>query len=305
MSAAGAPLTDDIVQPFQIEGANLRGRLVRLGEVVDSVLTRHAYPDPVARLLGEALTLCAILATALKFEGVFTLQARGDGPVSMLVVDYRTSGDLRGYASFKEERLTEVLKKGNVDSAPVPRLLGAGHLALTVDQGPDTERYQGIVELEGATLADCAHAYFRQSEQLETGIRLAVERDGGGRWHAGGLMIQRLPQAPGLAKDEIEDAWRRALILMGSLTPKELALADVTPHRLLFRLFHEDGVRAFDVAPLAARCRCSEHRIASVLGNYPVEERREMAENGLIRVTCEFCNRRYDFEPDDLTLAGG
>jgi molecular chaperone Hsp33 len=303
MTGAGAPLTDDIVQPFQIEGANLRGRLVRLGSVVDTVLTRHDYPEPVARLLGEALTLCATLATALKFEGVFTLQTKGDGPVSMLIADYRTNGDLRGYASFDAARLASLTQRGAIgfEGARVPRLLGAGHLALTVDQGPDTERYQGIVELAGATLADCAHAYFRQSEQLEAGIRLAVGRDGHGHWHAGGLMLQRLPPAPELDVDEVEDAWRRALILLGSVRQDELALADLTPHQLLFRLFHEDGVRAFEPAPLTARCRCSEERIAGVLGSYPVAERQDMVENGLIRVTCEFCNRRYAFTAETVT----
>lgn len=306
MNAAVPPPTDDIVQPFQIESSNLRGRLVRLGPVIDSVLRRHDYPAPVATLLGEALTLCAALASALKFDGVFTLQAKGDGAISMLVADYRSPGDLRGYASFDAAKLQQATKRadGGFETAPVPRLLGAGYLAFTVDQGPDTERYQGIVALEGATLADCAHAYFRQSEQLEAGIRLAVERDPAGQWHSGALMLQRLPPKPGADLDEEEDAWRRALTFLGTVRQDELARATPTPRQLLYRLFHEDGVRAFEPVLLREKCRCSEERVLGVLRSFPAGEREEMAaagpHKGRIRVTCEFCNRDYDFDPAEV-----
>jgi molecular chaperone Hsp33 len=304
MNAAVPPPTDDIVQPFQIETSNLRGRLVRLGPVVDSVLRRHDYPAPVATMLGEALTLCAALASALKFDGVFTLQAKGDGPISMLVADYRSPGDLRGYASFDAAKLEAAAKRAEgFDATSVPRMLGAGYLAFTVDQGPDTERYQGIVALEGATLADCAHAYFRQSEQLEAGIRLAVERDTAGRWHSGALMLQRLPPKAGADLDEEEDAWRRALTFLGTVRHDELAQAQPTPRQLLYRLFHEDGVRAFEPVLLREKCRCSEERVLGVLRSFPAGERQDMAEagpGGRIRVTCEFCNRMYDFDPADV-----
>ncbi len=304
MSSLSSARADDLVQPFQIEGANLRGRLVRLGPVVDTVLTRHAYPEPVAILLGEALTLCATLASALKFEGVFTLQTKGDGPVSLLVVDYRSPGDLRGYAAFDAAKLAAVEARApqSIPGAPVPRLLGAGHLAFTVDQGEDTERYQGIVALEGATLADCAHAYFRQSEQLEAGIRIAVGRDGNGRWRAGGLMLQRLPPEKLQDDEAMDDAWRRALTFLGTVRDAELTDAALTPRGLLFRLFQEDGVRAFEPQGLSGRCRCSVERIAGVLRSFPPAELADMAKDGTIGVTCEFCNRHYEFDP--ATIAG-
>ena len=298
----GALPPDDLVQPFQIESANLRGRLVRLGPALDTILHRHDYPPEVAALLGEALTLCATLASGLKFDGIFTLQTKGDGPVSMLVADYRSSGDLRGYAMYKAAKLAAAATTG----APVPRLLGAGHLAFTVDQGDDTERYQGIVALEGATLADCAHAYFRQSEQLEAGIRLGVaevaDADGTKHWRGGGLMLQRLPPNAGDDVDEQDDAWRRGMVFLGSVKDSELTSRTLPARDLLFRLFHEDGVRVFDAAPLTERCRCSAERIASVLGSFGAEELADMAIDGTITVTCEFCNRVYPFAPDGSVL---
>ena len=289
---------DDLVQPFQIEGANLRGRLIRLGPVVDAVLTRHNYPEPVATLLGEALTLCATLASALKFEGVFTLQTKGDGPVSTLVVDYRSPGDLRGYASFDAAKLAAAEQRGG---APVPRLLGAGHLAFTVDQGPDTERYQGIVALEGATLAECAHAYFRQSEQLEAGIRIAVRRDRG-KWRAGGLMLQRLPPEKLQDDEAMDDAWRRALTFLGTVKDIELTDVGLSASELLFRLFQEDGVRVFDTHGLTGNCRCSVERLTSVLSSFSTAELAVMAVDGAIAVTCEFCNRHYNIDPATVHL---
>jgi len=298
----GALPPDDLVQPFQIESANLRGRLVRLGPALDTILHRHDYPAEVASLLGEALTLCATLASALKFDGIFTLQTKGDGPVSLVVADYRSAGDLRGYAMFDKVKLAAAPTTG----APVPRLLGAGHLAFTVDQGDDTERYQGIVALEGATLAECAHAYFRQSEQLEAGIRLGVaevaDYTGAKHWRAGGLMLQRLPPNAGDDVEEQDDSWRRALVLLGSAKDNELTSPTLPARDLLFRLFHEDGVRVFDAAPLRERCRCSQARIASVLGSFKAEELADMAIDGRITVTCEFCNRVYGFAPDGTAL---
>src|SRR6185312_696753 len=163
-------IPDDLVQPFQIEPFALRGRLVRLGPAIDSILTRHAYPGPVAAMLGEAIALAVALAGALKYEGVFTLQTKGDGPIKLMVADVTTAGAIRGYAQFDAGRIAASAASG----APVPRLLGAGYLALTVDQGEHTERYQGIVELQGGTLAECVHHYFRQSEQVEAALKVAV-----------------------------------------------------------------------------------------------------------------------------------
>ena len=302
-------IADDLVQPFQIDSSGLRGRLVRLGPVLDEILTRHDYPEPVALMLGEAIALAAALAGALKYDGVFTLQTRGDGPIRLLVADVTSDGAMRGYAQYDAEKLAKA-----IDAAPagasglgdsVPRLLGAGHLAFTVDQGEHTDRYQGIVELQGATLAECAHHYFRQSEQVEAGLKVAVARwpdaDGTARWRGGSLMIQRLPPEGDAAKrDAAEDGWRHAVILMSSSTSRELVDPGLAPEALLFRLFHEDGVRAYRRHDLAARCRCSRQRVETVLRVMPADELASMKVDGHIIVTCQFCSAAYEFDEGEI-----
>ena len=295
------PRTDDIVQPFQLDPFALRGRLVRLGPTVDRILAQHDYPEPVASLLGEAITLAVLLAGALKYDGVFTLQTKGNGPVRLLVADVKTDGAVRGYAQYDAKRLGEVVSRG--DNPSVPSLLGAGYIAFTVDQGDDTERYQGIVEITGATLAECAQHYFRQSEQIQAGLKLAVARAGDrGAWRAGGLMVQRVPPEGGMAPiaDDVEDAWRRVMVLMSSATSAELVAPDLPPRRLLWRLFHEEDVRVYQTHALEARCRCSRERVARILLAFPADEIADMQKDPVTTATCEFCNTRYDFAPADL-----
>jgi len=325
---AGANLADDLVQPFQLEAQSIRGRLARLGPLVDDVLSRHAYPEEIAALLGQSLVLTATLAAAFKYDGVFTLQTKGDGPVGLLVADVTSKGDVRGYARYDEERFRKTRENGQGLKGTVPRLLGSGYLAFTVDQGSNTERYQGIVELEGAELTDCVHHYFRQSEQLDAAFKLAVGRVGAaggagqggaaGRWRAAGLMLQRVALAGGqgplarasapLAAGEesaaleeahrelAEEGWRRALIMMGSATTAELLDPSLGAHDLLYRLFHEDGVRVFRQRPLRAGCRCSEERVIAVLQALSESELEEMIVDGIVRVVCQFCMRAYSYD---------
>jgi molecular chaperone Hsp33 len=294
-------LPDDLVQSFQIDRTALRGRLVRLGPLVAGILKQHDYPEPVAAMLGEAVTLAIILAGMLKYDGVFTLQTKGDGPIRLLVADVTTAGDVRGYAQYDAEKLAKALH-GN--GAPVPRFLGAGYIAFTVDQGDKTDRYQGIVELEGATLAECAHHYFRQSEQLQAGIKVAVGHDGA-TWRAGGIMLQRLPTEGGEATaadaEAQEDGWRRAMILMSSSRSDELLDARLAPNDLLFRLFHEDGVRVWAPHPLAAKCRCSREKIERIIIALPQDDLADLAlPDGRLEVTCEFCSKRYEFPSEEV-----
>lgn len=295
--------TDDVVQPFQLDPFALRGRLVRLGPTVDRILAQHDYPEPVAALLGEAITLAVMLAGALKYDGVFTLQTKGDGPVRLLVADVKTDGAVRGYAQYDAKRLGEIVPDADGESPSVPDLLGEGYIAFTVDQGDDTERYQGIVSITGATLAECAQHYFRQSEQLQAGLKLAVARAGEeGAWRAGGLMLQRVPPEGGRVRiaDDVEDAWRRVMVLMSSATPAELVAPDLPPRRLLWRLFHDDGIRVYNTHAVEARCRCSRERIAGILKAFPLDEIDEMKKEAVTTVTCEFCNTRYEFAAADL-----
>jgi molecular chaperone Hsp33 len=302
VTAASTTAPDDLVQPFQFEPFALRGRLVRLGPTIDRILSQHAYPEPVAAMLGEAITLAVLLAGALKYHGVFTLQTKGDGPIRLIVADVSTDGAVRGYAQYDQPKLAAA---DDGKAAPsVPRLLGAGYIAFTVDQGEETDRYQGIVELAGATLADCAQHYFRQSEQIQAGIKLAVGKTGpGGGWRAGGLMLQRVPPEGGygVIADDVEDGWRRAMVLMSSATSGELVDPNLAPHRLLFRLFHEDGVRVFDTHRLEARCRCSRERIETILRAFPADELDDMQKEHVTTVTCEFCSRRYTFDAEEIS----
>ncbi len=305
-----APITgNDAVLPFQLEALGVRGRAARLGPVLDAILSRHAYPVPVAALLAEALVLGAALASSLKYDGIFTLQLRGDGPVRLLVVDLTSDGALRGYVQADAGRLAAALVGVTPDPVsglpvnPVPRLLGAGHMAFTVDQGTRTERYQGVVALDGATLADCAHHYFRQSEQLAAGLKLAVARDGE-RWRAAALMLQALPSAQLVAEldaEEREDRWRKAVVLLGSATAGEMLDPGLPVEGLLLRLFHEDGVRAFERRALRDQCRCSRARIDRVLRTIRRSELDELRDaGGRVVVTCEFCSTMYRYADADL-----
>ena len=296
---------DDFVQPFQIESHSARGRLVRLGPLVEGVTARHDYPPPVAAILSELLALAAVVAGALKFDGVFTLQAKGDGPIRTLMADITSGGEMRGYAQFDQGHFAgadEPTCAAQVVRSSVPRLLGSGYLAFPVAQGADTDRYQGIVELAGATLADCAHAYFRQSEQLQAAVKLAAVSADGSAPGAAALMVQRLPGAGRMTmsgdieEHEADDAWRRTVALMGSCTDEELLDADLHPHQLLFRLFHEDGVRVFEPRGLVMKCRCSDDKVVNMLRSFPRAEIEDLKVGDLVVVTCEFCGVTYEFD---------
>jgi molecular chaperone Hsp33 len=313
------PPVSDFVQPFQIEGHGVRGRLVRLDRTASEIVEKHAYPEAVAHLLTEMMALAAILAATLKYEGVFTLQAKGNGAVRLMVADVTSGGNVRGYAQFDRAAVEAVPSA----SANLMRLTGGGYLAFTVDQGEHAERYQGIVELEGSSLVDCIHHYFQQSEQLQAAFKLAVEHHAGG-WRAGAIMLQRLPHEGGSgwtpegsrphdwqggdgetfesSAEEAEDAWRRAVVLMASAQDRELLGPETGINDLLYRLFHEDGVRVFTGHELRAQCRCSRGRVENVLKSLGADELGDLAVDGALIVTCEFCNSEYKFT---LSEVGG
>ncbi len=313
-----AEAVDDRVTPFHIDGLDVRGRVVRLGASLDATLAHHRYPPAVKRLLGEAVALTVLLGSTLKIEGRFILQTRTDGPVDLLVVDFTAPESVRAYARYDEARLAGA---GRGDSGA---LLGHGHLALTIDQGLSVRPYQGVVALEGGGLEDAAHQYFRQSEQIPTRIRLAVAEDvrpgGASSWRAGGLMVQFLPteggrivtrdldpgdapegSAPAPATED--DAWLEAQSLVATVEDVELVDADLSSERLLFRLFHERGVRVFEAENVVARCSCSRERVMGVLMSFPREERASLVEDGKVSVTCEFCGRSYGFEAAEVVDA--
>ncbi len=304
---------DDHVVPFQVGDLDTRGRVVQMGPELDAILSRHAYPQPVSRLLAEVVVLVALLGTSLKFNGKFIVQTKTDGPVDMLVADLTVPGSLRAYARFDETRLDVAVAAGETKPE---QLLGNGVLALTIDQGPQTQRYQGIVALDGASLEDIARTYFRQSEQIPTDVRLAAGQQvlpGGNEiWRAGGIVAQFLPDAPermrmgdlpGGDGDEIDpeaaidDAWQEARLLVGTVEDLELLDPTVGSERLLNRLFHEHGVRVYEGVELKDDCSCSRKKIETVLTSLSDDERAESVEEGQIKVRCEFCSTEYAFDP--------
>jgi molecular chaperone Hsp33 len=319
--APAAVSADDTIQPFEVSALDLRGRVVRLGPAIDGILARHDDPPPVAKLLGEAIVLTALLGSALKFSGKFILQTQTDGPVRMLVADFTTPGRLRACARYDAARVAAAIEAGETSAAA---LMGKGHLAMTIDQGPEMSRYQGLVAVEGGGLEAAAHEYFRRSEQIPTRLRLAVAEElhmgGNGvrhRWRAGGILLQFLPKSPermrqadldpgdapeGTAPHVVpeDDAWVEGRSLISTVQDIELIDPALSSERLLYRLFHERGVRVFRSVAVHAQCSCSRDGVASMLRSFSREDRDHMVENGVISVTCEFCNANYVFAPGEV-----
>jgi molecular chaperone Hsp33 len=315
--APSAIPVDDVVLPFEVSALDLRGRLTRLGPALDDVLAKHGYPAPVGQLLGEAIVLTTLLGSSLKFDGRFILQTQTDGPVSLLIVDFQAPDRLRAYARFDAARLVPGLDSG--------ALLGHGHLAMTIDQGPDMSSYQGLVALEGGSLEDAAHEYFLRSEQIPTRVRLAVGEEWRGgegpkrRWRAGGMLLQFLPKAPERARQPDlhpgdapegvvmpmvaeDDAWIEGQSLISTVEDVELIDPDLSGERLLYRLFHERGVRVFPSLPLRAQCSCSRQAVTSMLKNFAPKDRADMVKDGKVVVTCEFCSSVYEFTPQEAEV---
>lgn len=320
--------SDDLVLPFSVEALDVRGRVARLGPALDEILRKHDYPPAVSRLLGEAVILNVLLASALKADGRVILQIQSSGPVSLLVADFTAPEGLRGYARFDGAAVAALPEQHTLRD-----IAGEGAMALTVDPKVTPRRYQGVVELSGDSLEEAAMSYFAQSEQIPTMIRLAVaetlQRRPGEEprrtWRGGGVSVQFLPSAaerivvrdldPGDAPSSAahtaahheradDDAWVEASARARSAMDHELVDPAITAERLLLRLFHERDVRVFDAFTLSADCHCSTARIEAILRQFDDGDRTSMVEDGVIKVTCEFCNTHYTFDPDNLKPVG-
>lgn len=285
----------DSATPFLINETNLRGALVRLDSALNEILTKHHYPEAVSRLLGETIVLVSMLGETLKFEGIITVQVKTDGPIELLVADYSTGGKIRGYASVNPESF-QAMPNGLTEAEQFKLLIGQGYLMITLDQGADMERYQGIVALEGKSIAEIAKAYFVQSEQVLTALNIKIGQQlkaGEMQWCAGGIMVQRLPES--IPEEATEDIWDKTKLFLSTLKAEELIDPLLTPETLLYRLFHEDGVWVYDVRHLEHCCRCSRERAEGILKGLSAEERAELSENGQLVVTCQFCNKEEVF----------
>jgi molecular chaperone Hsp33 len=305
--------TDHVI-PFAIKPLGVRGRLVRLGAVIDDILSRHDYPEVVSALVAETVALTAMLGTTLKFNGKFIVQTKTDGPVSMLVADYVSPGQVRGMAKFDRARVAALKNPTQKD------LLGDGYLAMTVDQGPDMERYQGIVPLGDTTLADAAHNYFMQSEQIPTRLRVAagpmlMRGDKAAHWRSGAILVQHLPSEGGsspipeqsgdapegaVAEVQEDDNWVKARLLLDTVEAHELLDPLLSSEDLLYRLYHEDGVTVYPEIAVTRHCTCSHETVESMLRNFPSEDRADMVKDGTIEVVCEFCSTPYRFTLADF-----
>ncbi len=320
---------DDHVVPFHVEGLEVRGRTVQLGPMINRILDSHDYPEPVSGLLAEAVCLSVLLGSSLKFEGRFIIQTESDGPVPFLVADFSTPDAVRAYARYDAGRLDELARKGKVESR---FLMGKGVLAMTIDQGTSTKRYQGIVSLDGQNLEEVADQYFRQSEQIPTKVRLGVGQlmqpgtDGSTQttWRAGGLIAQFLPDTPermrnpdlpgGDEPDEeipaeglteyFDDNWVEARTLVSTIQDDELTDPQIGAEQLLYRLFHERGVHIHPALPVINKCRCSRQKITSIISSFSDEERKEAFAasevSGFISSKCEFCGKSYQISAEEI-----
>lgn len=299
-------MSDDFILPFQVADVAVRGRVVRLSGTIDEILSAHGFPDNVSALLGEAVCLVSMMGASLKFDGKLIFQAQGDGPVPMIVADYSAGGAVRATAKVDRD-----------SSLAGAALIGRGHIAMTIDQGPDMERYQGVTPLDGESLAEAAVSYFDRSEQIPTAVKLAVGRlaEPGKpeRWRAGGVMAQFAPsEGGGRAGGAVEtpmsaaesDLWERTAAFVATVQDDELVDPSISAETLLYRLFHEDGVRVFRVRPVRAACGCNEGKIAAVLERYSPEDLHDMVEGGVIKVSCEFCRTDYRFTPAGEPMSG-
>jgi len=297
---------DDLCLPFQIEDADVRGQIVRLGPAVDEVLSKHDYPPAVSVLVGELLALVVMFGTSLKFDGKLSLQTKSDGPVSMVVADFIAPNTVRAYAQFDGKALKGSIAGKLQQEIALGDLVGEGHFAMIIDQGPDTERYQGIVPLRGATIGECVQTYFLQSEQIATSIKASVAQtiqatpDGSKEsWRAGAIMIQHLPKPKedrGSKDEDPAEIWNRVNILLETAEDHELLDPTLTSEQLLCRLYHEDGVRIFDPRRVRAGCSCRRQSVLAVIERFSQVEKEEIAEDGIISASCEFCNTTYDFD---------
>lgn len=292
---------------FHIDNGAFRGRLVRLDEVVNTILSRHQYPLPVSAVIAESTALAILLASALKYDGLFTLQIQGNGPVSLVAVDVTSDGKVRACAQYDEKRLekSQALRKVSGEIEPAPHLLGEGHLAFTVDQGPDTQLYQGIVDLQGKSLTECALRYFKQSEQIDTDIKLFMHAPQGetNSWYSAGIFLQKMPEVGGKVdtSQDLTEAWNEAKIFMESLNDNEVFDSNLSSAEILNRLFHANNLVIGEERNYRFGCRCSREKLLNTLSTFKPEDIDAMVDNGKISATCNFCSEQYVFDRGELT----
>ncbi len=296
---------DNVIQPFSLENSNVRGRMVRMGSVLTDIMKQHDYPAPVSALLSEVTTLCLMLSAMLKYEGVFSLQVKGEGAIKDLVADVTSEGAVRAYASFNKEQVEEAAKQQKANDYHYYSLLGKGHMSFNVQSNIESESsYQGIVALQGTSIIEDVEHYFEQSEQIKTSFKLAVLPQDN-HWRAGGIMIQHMPEdASGKTVEDDEaltENWNRTKLLLSTCKDGEILSPVLHSADLLYRLFHEEGTRVYPPQPVHFECRCSKERVEKMIKSLPRAEVDDVCKKeGSVNITCEFCSQEYNLSPQDI-----
>lgn len=292
----------DFILPFRLEKPNLRGRLIRLDSVLDDILTSHDYPPVIAAQMAESVLMTGLLASLLKYEGIFTLQVQGQiGALKMMVADMTHLGGLRGCAAFDSDQVEKMPEHSSLKT-----LIGEkGYMAFTVDHGGDTDRYQGIVPLDGETLSACVNTYFQTSEQTLTGTISFAKKTKSG-WRGQAVLLQKMPedeQGETHLGNVREDDWRRTMVLLQSAKEEEMLSPDISAQEMLFRLFHEEEIRVYDTRALTKDCRCSRKRLGALLHTMSDDDLEHMTVDRDITMRCEFCSRDFVFNASEIMNA--
>jgi len=292
---------------FHLQDGAFLGRFVRLDKVINTILDKHQYPKQVSAIVAESTALAALLSSTLKYQGLFTLQTKSNGPVPMVVADVTSDGKIRACANYDEEKIrrAQELRKTTDEIEPAPHFMGEGVLAFTVDQGPNTQLYQGIVELQGKDLSECAARYFKQSEQIETYLKLYlhIPQKKGEKWKAAGVLLQKIPSKGGQLtenEEQLNEAWNQAVIFMQSLQENEIFDEHLETQTLLHRLYHADKLSISHTKDYSFACRCQRDKLLNTLHTMKPEDIEDMCENNKITATCHFCGTTYSFDKGEL-----
>ena len=288
---------------FELDKLDIRGRALRVGDLVQDIISAHDYPDYINRCIAELVVLSSLFSSLFKFEGIFSLQIQTDGAVKMLACDVTSMGGVRACASYEGEDTPDTL-------------FGKGYMVFTVDQGADKERYQGIVDLKNDSLIDSVQHYFNQSEQIPTGLKLFIDQNKDKQWQASAMLLQRMPghgesmqekNKPRVEKDsetQIAD-WQHAMVMMSSLTDEEMFDNTLEMNDVLIRLFHDqEGVRVYEPVQLKKHCRCTSDKLLSVLRSLSDDEKDDLIEDGAVEVRCDYCGENYTFTVSDIIKQG-
>ncbi len=298
----------DFIRPFLLSEGLFRGNVVKLDNVVREVIRRKDYPESLTGLLAETQVVAALMSSALKYDGIFTLQIKGNGPVQTLVTDITSSGNIRSYARYDADAVSAVTVSEIKERGTVPALLQSGYISFTIDINGGTDRYQGAVELQGRDVATCALQYFKQSEQIETVLKIAVDTE---NMKAAGIMLQQMPAFGGnktgynKTEDEIAEEWNTNVILLSSLKNNEMLDDNITAERLLYMIYNEQDITVFDEKPLTFACRCSKERIMAVVASFSENDLKEVFKDDRAEITCEFCGEKYEIFENDVRKIKG